>query len=130
MISDTVIISLRGIECCNCHAVFGMTADAKQRYERDHRSFKCPYCFTSQSYRGKSDLELAQEALERERKKNEDKNIQLRHLENSLIAEKGQKTKLKKKLERVQNGLCPDCNKSFKHLAKHMKSKHGCREDL
>lgn len=41
--------------------------------------------------------------------------------ERSLRAQKGQVTKLKK---RIRNGVCPCCNRSFKNVERHMKSQH------
>lgn len=32
--------------------------------------------------------------------------------------------KARRKLKRVQNGVCPCCNRSFWNLERHMKSKH------
>ena len=39
----------------------------------------------------------------------------------SAAAYKGQKTKL---LNRVKNGVCPCCNRSFKNLHSHIQNKH------
>lgn len=41
------------------------------------------------------------------------------------IAYKGQATKLRKKIERVEAGVCPHCNRSFQNLARHMVSQHS-----
>lgn len=42
-----------------------------------------------------------------------------------LIAQKGLTTKAKKKLERIEKGVCPECNRTFANVARHMQSKHG-----
>lgn len=42
----------------------------------------------------------------------------------SLSATKGVVTRQRKKLERVAHGVCPCCNRSFRDLKRHMKTKH------
>jgi hypothetical protein len=48
----------------------------------------------------------------------------LRHEERSHAATRGHVTRKRKQLERVSNGVCPCCNRSFTDLRKHMKTKH------
>jgi hypothetical protein len=48
----------------------------------------------------------------------------LRQEERSHAATRGHVTRKKKQLERVKNGVCPCCNRSFQNLARHMESKH------
>lgn len=36
-------------------------------------------------------------------------------------------TAVKKKMTRVANGVCPDCNRSFANLGRHMETKHKKR---
>ena len=49
----------------------------------------------------------------------------LAHEERSHAATKGQVTKVKKKLARVEAGVCPHCNRTFQNLARHMETKHS-----
>lgn len=131
--STTIMITLVRVTCFHCKKIFGMESEIQNYYVNSHKRFVCPYCEGGQSYCFKSDLEKAkeelqraQEEIDRSRRRLNDKEIRIKHLENSVIAEKGHKTRLKKKLQRVENGVCPDCNRSFQNLQKHMKSKHGC----
>ena len=43
------------------------------------------------------------------------------HFERSAAASRGHLTKLKK---RVANGVCPECHRTFAHLAHHMQKEH------
>jgi len=38
--------------------------------------------------------------------------------------------KAQRKLKRVHRGVCPDCNRSFENLARHMHTKHGVKTTL
>ena len=42
----------------------------------------------------------------------------------SHAATRGHVTRKKKQLARVKEGVCPCCNRTFKQLARHMKSQH------
>lgn len=45
----------------------------------------------------------------------------IKHRDNVIRAERGAKTKLKK---RVAAGVCPCCHRNFSNMARHMKSQH------
>lgn len=78
----------------------------------------------------KSGSETDRLRLERDRLKQQiaqkDDEIQLERdranrLKRSRAAMQGQVTRIKR---RAKNGVCPCCNRSFKNLARHMKTKH------
>lgn len=48
----------------------------------------------------------------------------LRQEERSHAATRGHVTRKKKQLDRVKNGVCPCCSRSFVNLARHMETKH------
>ena len=50
-----------------------------------------------------------------------EKDDDIRQLERSITAHKGQATKLKK---RASAGVCSCCNRTFQNLARHMATKH------
>ena len=87
----------------------------------DGRSFYCPNGH-SLSYKGtrhklERDLKTAKDRAARERALRD-------QAEASLRATKGVVTKQRKRLERVANGVCPCCNRSFRDLKRHMQTKH------
>jgi len=43
----------------------------------------------------------------------------------SLRSTEAAKTRLQKKIHRVDNGVCPHCNRSFENLRRHMETKHS-----
>jgi hypothetical protein len=45
-------------------------------------------------------------------------------LDKELVAQRGQTTKARNQLERVGNGVCPCCTRSFTNLRRHMATKH------
>ena len=126
MKTANIAITLNLHECPNCGVVFGMTDSMEERRRDDKRSF---YCVNghSLSYPGESQEDKI-ERLGRE----------LNHAENvsairraELDTEKnahrrtvGKLGAVSKKLKRVDNGVCPECRRSFANVARHMKSQH------
>ena len=116
------------VECCKCHGVFAMTADAEYRYRRNHDLFYCPYCGTSQHYSGKSSEEKLRDEIDKANRRTKfEKNMrkvaeqEAKYQANRARAEKAAKTRLK---NRIKNGVCPCCNSTFKNLAAHIKNNH------
>lgn len=46
-------------------------------------------------------------------------------LADQVRMEQQQRQELERELNRVRKGVCPKCNRSFKALERHMKTKHG-----
>jgi len=100
-------------ECCNCHMTFAMTADFKRRKRNNRNMFYCP-AGHPQHYTGKSEEEKLRDQLNRERGRStmlEDQRDRISRSYNRMR-------------ERVKNGLCPCCNRTFQNLLAHMRSKH------
>lgn len=113
--------------CCNCGVTFGLEKDLYNRRREDHKDFYCPNGH-GQHYTGKSETEKAKDELAQANKRIEnlhsvlaDKNDKIHHLKYSNRALKAAKTKI---INRVKNGVCPCCNRTFKNLQGHFKSKH------
>lgn len=75
-----------------------------------------------------NDLEEARKELERQQRIIQNKQERIESLHNRLTeekhkvrAEKAAKTRLK---NRVKNGVCPCCNRTFSNLLNHMKNQH------
>ena len=105
-----------------CHSC-GVCYAIPERLDTDRRenggSFYCPNGH-GEVYR-ESDVKALEIKLARERQTHDQTSAELRDTKKSLIAQKGQTTKLK---NRVSNGVCPCCNRSFVNLQRHMKTKH------
>lgn len=69
----------------------------------------------------RSEADKLRQQLQKEREATEWQRARANQLEKSLTAQKGQMTKLKK---RINNGVCPCCRRSFAALAQHMRRKH------
>ena len=108
------------ITCCSCRFDFAVRIDALERWKEKGFTFVCPSCRNTQWF-GESESDRLRRKLERAEKSLESANEQKLFLERQIAAEKGAKTKLKK---RLSNGVCPSCNRSFANLKKHMECKH------
>ena len=94
----------------------------------DHTNFWCPNGHQQHYLEGKSE-----ETIQRERADSLNRSLQWEisnhdqtradrdSIERQRRAEKGAKTRLK---NRAAAGVCPCCNRTFKQLAAHMKTKH------
>ncbi len=67
------------------------------------------------------DLDRKHRALANEQSRHDQTREELRHTEASRRAEKGAKTKIKK---RIAHGVCPCCHRTFANVAAHMKTQH------
>jgi len=81
----------------------------------------------SQVYVGKTEAQKLQDLLDAEKRRVEMFRRENQEKERQLSAQKGLTTKFKNKLARVDNGVCPECNRTFQNVARHMQSKHGVK---
>lgn len=128
----TETVSLETTICCVCGCTFAIPADMIRKRRENRESFYCPnghsLSFTESTVnklekelvreKAKTDQALADAKWQRERH---------REAEKSIVAYKGNVTKLK---NRIGAGVCPCCNRSFIELASHMLTKHpGFRKE-
>lgn len=102
--------------CCSCGVLYGITTQFKNERVKDHNWFYCPNGHY-QRYSHESKAEENARLLREEQARHQ------RTLERAN-AEREAKEKAERKLKRVSNGVCPDCNRSFLNLAKHMACAH------
>lgn len=119
--------------CGTRHAVPSELHDFQRRQHRDgvsDRDIQNIYCPLGHIHipAGEGDAAKLRRELEQERQKAAQRLAQLDQeraergaVERSLIATKGQVTKLRK---RAQGGACPCCKRTFVQLARHVASKH------
>jgi hypothetical protein len=113
--------------CCNCGVLFGMPIDMKSELRRSKRTFYCPNGHGN-VYAGKTEAEkLREEAGKlREELEREIRRREMAERESAMEAKRAAKAtnKLERIKKRVQNGVCPCCNRTFQNLARHMATKH------
>lgn len=119
MATQTFIGYLVDEECPSCGMFFGVTSDFQRRRREDGKSFRCPNGH-SQSY-SKPEIERLREKLAVRERRIEYLNNDLAYTNNQVRAQKAAKTRL---INRIKNGVCPCCNRSFKNVRRHMKSQH------
>lgn len=119
-----VEIQLATIECCRCGITFGVPELFERTRRNDHQLFYCP-AGHSQYFSGKSEAEKLRDILEAERQSyaraREFAENRLRYAKYDIAAAKGKLTKLK---NRIANGVCPCCGRTFVQLQRHISNKH------
>jgi hypothetical protein len=110
--------------CCECGTVFAMERTLNKNCHRigKKQMFYCPNGhgqYYTQSTEAK--IKELQEQLERAQNNSRWWKGEAEAKARSLAATKGVLTKTKK---RIQNGVCPCCNRSFENLARHMHNQH------
>lgn len=104
-----------------CHVSFMMEKSLHDQRLKDHRTWYCPSCGSNRHFTGDSEETKLKKQLETERNTNKFLRKQNETERNRTRAQKGAKTRI---INRVKNGVCPCCNRTFKQLAKHMENKH------
>ena len=102
------------------HRVY-LTDDFIEQRQRDHKSFYCNVCGRRRHWPQKSDLEKLRGRLATTQDMLDTARQQRDHSEHRRRGEKAAKTRIK---NRIANGVCPCCNRSFKDLHRHMQNKH------
>jgi HPt (histidine-containing phosphotransfer) domain-containing protein len=111
------VLRIKTTVCITCGCVIGMQDEYYDRRLDDHKNFHCPNGH-SQYFSGESEAEKNARLLRLEQQRHQ---ATLERANEDRAA----KEKLERKLKRVGRGTCPECNRSFQNLARHMHCKHG-----
>ncbi len=118
--SYSITIDLVSEECCNCHMVFAVPADFHRRAREKGTTFYCPNGH-GQSYT-ETEVMMLKHQLEQKDAALSDTQVRLSEaLE--VIGKKN--TEIRRMRVRIHAGVCPDCQRHFENLERHMKSKHS-----
>ena len=117
-----ISVQLTEINCGVCGGVYAVNAMFHKHKQDKGGYWTCPYCKCDWGF-DKSETELArtQRELEEERKR---RNDALARANEAAAARDKAERALKRHKTRAKNGVCPCCKRTFKQLARHMKSKH------
>lgn len=120
MSTVTFSVTFEIIDCADCGLQFAMTQDFLTRRRQDHQTFHCPRGHR-QNYGEKTDIDRAREETNKvQAKLNEQEHLR-------LVAEKKMKeaeAEAMRLKNRAAHGVCLCCNRTFKDLADHMKTRH------
>lgn len=113
---------LEATSCCVCGIQFGVPHYFISNARKNAGSLYCPngHCLGW----SETEAEKLRKQLEAERNRAE---FWKREADAAKQQEKTAKAvtgKLKKKMARVENGVCPECKRHFVNVERHMKSKH------
>lgn len=109
-------------ECCRegCGCLFAMTLDMRNRRLADKKSFFCPNGHP-QLFVGEKETDRLTRELETSKKDIEWQRAARLRAERQASAARGQVTKIR---NRIGNGVCPCCRRSFNNLRNHIKHMH------
>ena len=108
--------------CCNCSMLFAVPEEFNRHRRQDHALFYCPAGHAQHYPAGNSDNDRLRKDLERERQVRESAEARAGNAEQHLA----QVTRAHRKMrDRVMNGVCPCCNRSFGNLREHMRTEHA-----
>ena len=112
---------LEVVEVTGCGHTIYMTTLHQRELMRTHNTFFCTYCGKKNYYAGKSDVEKLRGQLASTKDMLDTARADRDRKEYQRRAEKAAKTRIK---NRVQNGVCPCCKRTFQDLARHMAGQH------
>lgn len=130
MVSPQIIqlVTLTQINCGECGGTYALNERFRAQCAEKGKSWHCPYCQCGWGYKEGENTRLKKE-LELEKRRVAFANDQARMerelrtaAEHRERAQKSAKTRIK---NRVANGVCPCCNRTFQDLQRHMATKHA-----
>ena len=113
------VADLEVTTCPTCGCYFGAPAGFINSRRQDKQCFYCPNGHVM-SYR-ESEADKLRRERDRLQQRLAEKDDEIISLENRRRAAVGQVTKLR---NRVGNGVCPCCSRSFTNLQRHMTTQH------
>lgn len=108
------------IHCYKCGIPFAVTTEFDEERLKRRDSFYCP-AGHGQVYTGKSEAQKLREELDRQKQITDAASARASKAEFEAV----QVSKAHKKMrDRIVNGVCPCCNRTFQNLLMHMRSEH------
>lgn len=117
--SYNISLQMYTMRCANCGVMFGVPNEFDDQRRDDGRSFYCP--------NGHSNVYRDTEAkrLKRELEKTTQRLSQANERRERAEEESRRKQRKYARIrDRVKNGVCPCCNRTFQNLQAHMRTQH------
>lgn len=112
--------------CWSCDLRYYVPATWSQKRRENHDTFYCPQGHPAYFPQDNETEKLRKELEKAERARQMALETARMEAEQRKKVERKLKT-TSKKLARVENGVCPECNRSFTNVARHMQTKHGVK---
>lgn len=119
--SFAVDLTLTTINCGECGGTYAINERYRAQKAESGGSWTCPYCKTGWGYENNNENARLKKNLEEEKKR---KNDALARANEAVARADAAENTLNKHKNRMKNGVCPCCKRTFKALAAHMKNKH------
>ena len=107
-------------ECCACGVAFAMPRGLYNRRYEDHKDFWCPNGHR-QHYVGQTRAQRLERELREANRRTDQYRRQAREQQQRAASIS---RSYKRVRDRVKNGVCPCCNRTFENLARHMATQH------
>lgn len=118
--SSFVTVELVHISVGCCNIEFGLPRSLYDACKNKGTAFHCPKCGDSRVFRT-TELQKLKAENERLKGRVHSAECQRRHAEHQRNAARKSHRKMR---DRVKNGVCPCCNRTFENLLRHMRTKH------
>jgi hypothetical protein len=116
-------ITLETITCGSCAGTMALNARWLECKRKESGGYTCPYCNQQRGW-WKSEAEKLREELDRKSNELTSAKSEALRLTHQRDEEIKARLEAERKLKRVDKGVCPCCNRTFKNLARHMAVKH------
>lgn len=101
-----------------CGASFAVPDESYERWHQTHVRWYCPHCGSRRHFIGET----------KEQKRIRDLEQRVAREQGRVVAERtradNHRRRYRRMRERIQNGVCPCCNRTFTNLARHMATQH------
>ncbi len=122
------IVSLTQVNCGKCGATYAINERFRAEKQKKGGGWHCPYCQCTWGYFGETEAQRLKTQLDAQIKQTEFARQNAKaereareHTERRLSATRAVSTRLR---NRIKNGVCPCCHRSFENLRRHMTSQH------
>lgn len=104
-----------------CGGSFAVPDEIHKVWLNERKGWFCPYCGSGRVFTGKSEEQKLREQLQQTQRNYEAQAGRAAMLERQRDGIKRAHQKMR---DRVKNGVCPCCNRTFQNFMEHMKTQH------
>ena len=126
-----VLVNLRVMDCWDCGLVYALTADFAKQRQQDGEGWLCPnghntHYTTTDLDRARAARERAESELTYAREQRDRARADADHARHVAAGHKAYATRIR---NRIANGVCPWCNRSFENVRRHVVTVHPNHTD-